>query len=243
VSVRIRRRGVRVCASCTCTCSVFIPPPMTTTTPCYRHSRFNPRPRTSGSRNLNEKGRGEHPFSPLRVCSESLLELLLSCYKHGAKRRDYAHSPHKACSAFRLLAQNKAQIVNCSTPHAGARSEEEGGAGCVVSGGHSPRVTGVSGLRLVKSAWSPLPTGSRARGSCTSSRSSPPPLQCVAPSPRLFRSRHTGSARCPTQDSPTGRTSGTGRGRLYILSLTPPPRCRPQGASSTYMSAQRPVSS
>ena len=40
---------------------------------------------------------------------------------HGAKRRDYAHSPHKACS-FRLLAQ----IVNCSTPHAGARSEEEG---------------------------------------------------------------------------------------------------------------------
>ena len=45
------------------------------------------------------------------------------CYNRARRQaaRLCTLTPHKACS-FRLLAQ----IVNCSTPHAGARSEEEG---------------------------------------------------------------------------------------------------------------------
>ena len=93
---------------------------------------FKPRPRRLRSETSTKKdvGRGEHPFSPLRVCSESLLELLLSCYKHGRRQaaRLCTLTPHKACSMLRFspLCSDR-QLLN--SPR--RRQEREGGRGRV----------------------------------------------------------------------------------------------------------------
>jgi hypothetical protein len=124
-----------------CTCSVYRPatsrPHLTLLEPRPRGGpalAFKPASSHPAVRNLTRRGkrtwREQHPFSPLRVCSESLLELLLSCYKHGRRQaaRLCTLTPHKACSMLRFspLSSDR-QLLN--SPR--RRQEREGGRGRV----------------------------------------------------------------------------------------------------------------